>query len=130
MRLITHNMLVCNKKGVKNGYPLKIEIEELVEEPTDYTPEFVKAMLAKVDYAVFYGAVKQVKEELLTTLPSPELMRENNATETLTEEQLSNIHKCLMELSVKEGALVCPESGRKFPISNGIPNMLLNEDEV
>jgi len=26
--------------------------------------------------------------------------------------------------------LICPESGRKFPISKGIPNMLLNEDEV
>ena len=28
MRLITHNILKCNKKGVKNGYPLKIEITE------------------------------------------------------------------------------------------------------
>jgi multifunctional methyltransferase subunit TRM112 len=31
---------------------------------------------------------------------------------------------------VEEGTLVCPESGRKFPINKGIPNMLLNEDEV
>lgn len=29
-----------------------------------------------------------------------------------------------------EGKLVCPESGREFPINNGIPNMILNEDEV
>ena len=26
--------------------------------------------------------------------------------------------------------LVCPETGRKFPVTDGIPNMLLNEDEV
>ena len=28
MRLITHNMLKCNKKGVNKGYPLKIECIE------------------------------------------------------------------------------------------------------
>ena len=27
------------------------------------------------------------------------------------------------------GDLVCPETGRRFPVSDGIPNMLLNEDE-
>jgi multifunctional methyltransferase subunit TRM112 len=31
---------------------------------------------------------------------------------------------------VLEGDLVCPESARKFPIKNGIPNMLLNQDEI
>ena len=29
-----------------------------------------------------------------------------------------------------EGELECPETGRKFPIKRGIPNMLLDEDEV
>jgi multifunctional methyltransferase subunit TRM112 len=33
-------------------------------------------------------------------------------------------------VEVVEGCLVCPESGREFPIKDGIPNMLLNEDEV
>lgn len=36
----------------------------------------------------------------------------------------------LVQVEVQEGSLVCPESGRKFHIKNGIPNMLLNEDEV
>ena len=27
MRLLTHNMLQCNIKGVKNGYPLGIEFK-------------------------------------------------------------------------------------------------------
>jgi len=35
-----------------------------------------------------------------------------------------------LQVEVKEGYLVCPETGRQFPITNGIPNMLLNEDEV
>ena len=29
-----------------------------------------------------------------------------------------------------EGDLECPETGRKFPVAEGIPNMLLREDEV
>lgn len=34
------------------------------------------------------------------------------------------------KVEVIEGELECPESGRKFPITEGIPNMLLREDEV
>lgn len=34
------------------------------------------------------------------------------------------------QIEIVDGNLVCPESGRKFPIKNGIANMLLNEDEV
>ena len=36
----------------------------------------------------------------------------------------------LLEVEVIEGELECPESGRKFPIKKGIPDMRLNEDEV
>jgi len=43
---------------------------------------------------------------------------------------LRKAHHALMEVEIIDGHLKCPESGRKFPIQNGIPNMLLNEDEV
>jgi len=46
------------------------------------------------------------------------------------EKFLKVLHHVLFEVIVVEGHLVCPESGRKFPISKGIPNMLLDEDEV
>lgn len=36
----------------------------------------------------------------------------------------------LLEVDVLEGTLQCPESGRLFPISHGIPNMLLNDEET
>lgn len=36
----------------------------------------------------------------------------------------------VLQVEVMEGCLKCPESGREFPISRGIPNMLLNEDEA
>ena len=37
---------------------------------------------------------------------------------------------CVLQVEVIEGCLQCPESGREFPISRGIPNMLLSEDEA
>ena len=43
---------------------------------------------------------------------------------------LKKAHHVLLEIEVINGDLVCPETGRKFPVSDGIPNMLLNEDEV
>ena len=45
-------------------------------------------------------------------------------------EFLKKAHHVLLEIEVINGDLVCPESGRKFPLNDGIPNMLLNEDEV
>jgi multifunctional methyltransferase subunit TRM112 len=34
-----------------------------------------------------------------------------------------------MQVHLEEGTLVCPETGRRFPVNKGIPNLLLNEDE-
>ena len=46
------------------------------------------------------------------------------------DEFLRSFHHALLELVLQEGALVCPETGRKFVVQKGIPNLLLNEDEV
>lgn len=48
----------------------------------------------------------------------------------MNEDFLKQVHRVMIEVEVIEGELQCPESGRKFPISEGIPNMLLREDEV
>lgn len=52
--------------------------------------------------------------------------------ETMGSDQdlLQKLHHLLLEIEVINGSLTCPETGRVFPISNGIPNMLLNEDEI
>ena len=36
----------------------------------------------------------------------------------------------LEQLHVVEGALVCTNCGREYPIKDGIPNMLLNDGEI
>lgn len=40
------------------------------------------------------------------------------------------LHRVLVCLDVVIGSLECPETGRIFPIRDGIPNLLVNEDEV
>jgi multifunctional methyltransferase subunit TRM112 len=52
------------------------------------------------------------------------------APEALEDEAfLKAFHHALLEVHLEEGALICPESGRRFPVAKGIPNLLLNEDE-
>lgn len=125
MRLITHNLLTCNKKGVENGYPLLIEAEEIEVVVCDFQAAFVRKMLTKLDWSAFLTGAKALKlaDGLPSTLPSAEV-------DDMDEKTLQKIHHVLLEVHVQKGKLVCPESGRAFPIIDGIPNMLLNEDEV
>lgn len=40
------------------------------------------------------------------------------------------LHHVLFDVHVLEGELVCVESGHAFPIEDGRPNMMLDEDMV
>lgn len=79
--------------------------------------------MPKIDYKVLWSAAdtlgyaEGLPNEMITDF-------DNN------EEFLRKIHHVLLEVEVITGELVCPETGRKFPITKGIPNMLLNEAEV
>lgn len=42
MKLLTHNFMGSNIKGVKNGYPLKIEATEVVVKEADLDPGAVQ----------------------------------------------------------------------------------------
>ena len=58
-------------------------------------------------------------------------MPENFEESLLDDEQmLKDLHLLLLKRQVVEGSLVCPSCERAYEIKGGIPNMLLNEDEV
>ena len=125
MKLLTHNLLRCNIKGVTNGYPLRIEATERAVEPAEFDASFVVKMLGRVDWAALRRGAGDLDPALAASLPeqlTPELLR--------SEDVLRAVHHVLLEVVVVEGALVCPESGRRFPVSKGIPNMLLRHDET
>jgi len=109
-------------QGVVNGFPLKIVPKETREVEVDFNAEFLTHMLPKMEWGAFVNAAKEIGVEGL-----PSEIPDDAASD---EEFLRTFHHALLEVHVEEGTLVCPESGRKFPINKGIPNMLLNEDEV
>ncbi|KNA22154.1 hypothetical protein SOVF_036770 [Spinacia oleracea] len=116
-------MLSSTIKGVSNGFPLTIEAAKVVEKQVDMNSDFLKNIFSKIEWKPFVEAAK--------TLGFSELPEEDVQPSLLdSHEFLTKFHHALLEIHLEEGALVCPETGRKFPVNKGIPNMLLLEDEV
>jgi multifunctional methyltransferase subunit TRM112 len=90
--------------------------------------ELVIRTLSKINYEALVRALHQLASagllEDAIQLPS-EL-----PPDPLDEELVATLHKVLFDLHVVEGYLICPDTGRRFPIKDGIPNMLLHEDEI
>lgn len=42
---------------------------------------------------------------------------------------LHALYHILMNVHLVRGVLTCPATGREFPVSDGIPNMMLEEEE-
>ncbi|EAW74253.1 hypothetical protein HSPC152, isoform CRA_b [Homo sapiens] len=102
MKLLTHNLLSSHVRGVgSRGFPLRLQATEVRICPVEFNP----LRLIQVPK----GPVEGYEEN---------------------EEFLRTMHHLLLEVEVIEGTLQCPESGRMFPISRGIPNMLLSEEET
>ena len=144
MRLLTHNFLQSNVKGTDKGYPLIIEADEVVVEKSPLDTDLLLKLIPKLNYSVILGAVKQLSESTTTAtcatsggaplefrLPDlpPELVHDTDELRNDVQ-LLANLHTVLMDVHVMEGNLSCPDTGRKFPIKEGIPNMILHEDEV
>ncbi|KAA8528277.1 hypothetical protein F0562_035632 [Nyssa sinensis] len=121
MRLLTHNMLSSNIKGVTNGFPLRIEVEKVVEKPVDFNADFLKNMFAKIEWKALVDASRILGYAELPDEAEPSMLD--------SDDFLKKFHHALLELHLEEGALVCPETDRRFPVTKGIPNMLLHEDE-
>jgi multifunctional methyltransferase subunit TRM112 len=127
MRLLTHNYLKSNVKGTENGFPLKIEATEVVVEESPMDTELLTNLLPKLEYSAIVSALEQVSEKMETKPPQiPESLPEGNI-DTATLEAL---HHVLFDIHIIEGDLICPGTGRKFPVKQGIPNMILHEDEL
>jgi len=56
MKLLTHNMLQCHIKGVKNGYPFKIEAQTIENREADYDPDFLRHIFSRIQWDAFREA--------------------------------------------------------------------------
>ncbi|KAH9302188.1 hypothetical protein KI387_013771, partial [Taxus chinensis] len=122
MRLLMHNMLSCNIRGVTKGFPLDLEVKRFVIKEVPFKPGFLKHIFSKIEWKALHDAAKKMN---VNNLPeqAEATMLENN-------DFLHRFHHALLEIHLEEGALICPETGRRFPVTKGIPNMLLHEDEL
>ena len=134
MRLFTHNMLCCNVKACvatsqrsaakPANFPLRIEVAEggIEQRATDFVPELAARLLSKLDW----DALRQTAGELgiaqLPAAPPPQPEAD--------EGFLRSVHDLVLDIHIVEGALVCPNCARSYPIKKGIPNMLLRDDEL
>lgn len=105
---------------------MRIVVDEKSEEATtaessEFQPELVRQLLAKLDWEALVKTAEQFG------LPLPPNFTEADKTD---EHFLRAVHEAVIEFHVLEGKLVCPVCTREYPISNGIPNMLLQDDEV
>lgn len=139
-------MLQCNAKGcTSNNFPLKFAEAELEEIEADYNADFLKRMIPKLEWKAlvetafsvgFFQSFGKRTSKALTPLP---FLNKKLGIDTLPkelpeniedEEFLQKLHHVILETRVKEGKMICNNCGHVFPITDGIPNMLLNEEEV
>ena len=115
MKILTHNSLKCPAKEVAAGYPLLLEIDEMEINEIECNLEFIKSVVPSLEWAGVNIAAKAVG---LDSMP------ERFESSLLEDEAfLLAMHNLLLNINVTTGTLVCPESGRRFPIENGIPDM-------
>ncbi len=116
MRLLTHNHLKCSAKDVAHGFPLNIEIEDMEIVESEFNVEFIVSILPQLSWEAILVACKATGIDGFPSEYKPELLND--------QEFLQAVHNLLLDVHINKGFLVCPESGRKFPIENGIPNMM------
>mmetsp|Transcript_9754 Transcript_9754/g.11657 ORF Transcript_9754/g.11657 Transcript_9754/m.11657 type:complete len:169 (-) Transcript_9754:37-543(-) len=117
INLLAHNMMQGFEAG---SYPLKLEATKTAMEPTEFDAENLVKLLHRVDYSALRTAAKEIGAEgLPDELPFRFDLRKDAPL-------LKQLHTILLEVHVVAGHLVCPKTGRKFVIYNGIPNMLMD----
>ena len=117
MKLYTHNFLRNNSRDVESGYPLGLVVHEKRVVETPFRPAHLFHLLSFFHWEVFLLAAESCGiHNLPPTITEAMLQEEEGLAEA--------IHSVLFDIDVVEGELVCPETGKVFPIHNGIPDMM------
>lgn len=123
MKLFTHNLLMCNSKSCKvNNYPLRIVPQKVDSLSVEFNEEQIKKFIKKVDFSGLMQGIKdlnlkEVKYDF-STLAAEDFEK---------EDVLQNLHGVLFEYVLVDGYMQCAGCGLKYPVNNGIADMVLNE---
>jgi multifunctional methyltransferase subunit TRM112 len=98
------------------------EGESMKQESSELNADLIKNLLPKLNWP----ALKQTAKDLqLADLPN-ELPSDYASDAGF----IQSVHDLIMDIHVLNGYLQCPNCARKYPIVNGVPNMILKEDEL
>jgi len=110
------------------GFPLRITAVEVkvIDNPDAGASgsrdiNFVKKMLPILEWPALVQAASEMG---ISTLP-PTLTTDLAQSELF----LQALYHILMNIHLMKGMLTCPVTGREFPVTDGIPNMMLEEEE-
>lgn len=92
----------------------------------------VLRLLPKLNYPALRQACEQLKEhDRAQEMTLPDLPDQLPMDKDVIDDALQQkLHRVLFDFHVEEGFLICPDTGRQYPIKEGIPNMILHEDEL
>ena len=146
MKLLTHNLL--QSPGTRHGYPLGIEAEKVETVETEFNPDFLVRMIEKLDYPGLVATIASVRHhrrarphpfhtrDSRTAAPHAVVPRASQlgmqeslpaalpANCSEDEGFLKALHHVLLEIEIVDGHLICPETGKRFPVKDGIPSLL------
>ena len=123
MKLFTHNLLVCTKRNCGiNSFPLKIKSTQVTKVTTELDADFLISLIEseRLNWAGLVSGAHDIGLAMPAQLP---------ADWKTNEQFLRALWDVVMDCQVMEGAMVCPVCGREYPIKEGIPNMVLSEQE-
>jgi len=114
--------MMCNRKQCSGGFPFKIQARETKMTESEFDADIVRSMLGRLEYDALVATAASLGMSSLPPSYTPSDLEDDMF--------LRAVHDVILDFHVEEGELVCPLCERKFPITMGIPNMLLHDDEV
>jgi multifunctional methyltransferase subunit TRM112 len=117
MRFLTHNSLRSHIKKANSDVPLEIEITDYEVDESDADEEFIRHIAPSLDWRGVQIAARAIQLDGLPTVFSLDLLNDKAF--------LTALHHLMMNVHVISGFLICTETGRRFPIENSIPCLML-----
>jgi multifunctional methyltransferase subunit TRM112 len=124
MRLLTHNQLVCVRKGCQNAFPLQLTFLRVEQEDSEPNASMVLHLLPRLEYPVLLACAKALRIDGL-----PDALPESiNIVDH--RDLLELLHTVLFDIHVVTGSLTCPVCSHIYDIVMGIPSMRVDEKDL
>lgn len=131
MRLLTHNSLRSCCKGTLTGYPLKLECQQMEIRESEFNEDFMRHLVPSLDWHALVSAAEAVGFQGLPCECTDELLENVEFLKACHKILLVSLSSmlvvfglsCTQDIHVLKGFLVCPDTGRKYEIVDGVPDM-------